>query len=201
MWIPLIMTLITTAAGRPMRKGLSNVLKYGAQVVSSPQMQTVLYGNANMGTLSWGEITQMYRGLTHQVEMVREEVREAEEWLTYLKNTGIGVVTAFSLLVFLAIVWSFRNWGLIWKIFSKVRNPLPQSSTLESVRKNMADFLKIRGMALPEDYNLGHRAQSPVAPFNSNYGYHMPPVQMGLTSPSNRQSPPVYSGGVMALRP
>ena len=58
-----------------------------------------------MGSLSWGEITQMYRGLTHQVEMVREEVREAEEWLTYLKNTGIGVVTAFSLLVFLAIVW------------------------------------------------------------------------------------------------
>ena len=135
MWISLIMTLITTVAGRPMRKGLSNVLKYGAQVVSSPQMQTVLYGNANMGTLSWGEITQMYRGLTHQVEMVREEVREAEEWLTYLKNTGIGVVTAFSLLVLLAIVWSFRNWGLIRKIFSKIRNPLPQSGTLESVRK------------------------------------------------------------------
>ena len=78
------MTLITTVAGRPMRKGLSNILKYGEQVVSSPQMQTVLYGNANMGTLSWGEITKMYRGLTHQVEMVREEVREAEEWLTYL---------------------------------------------------------------------------------------------------------------------
>ena len=140
MWISLIMTLITTVAGRPMRKGLSNVLKYGAQVVSSPQMQTVLYGNANMGTLSWGEITQMYRGLTHQVEMVREEVREAEEWLTYLKNTGIGVVTAFSLLVFLAIVWSFRNWGLIRKIFSKIRNPLPQSGTLEGVKKIWQTF-------------------------------------------------------------
>ena len=193
MWIPLIMTLVTAVAGRPMGKGLSKVLKYGAQVVSSPQMQTVLYGNANMGSLSWGEITQMYRGLTHQVEVVREEVREAEEWLTYLKNTGIGVVTAFSLLVFLAIVWSFRNWGLIRKIVFKIRKPLPQSGTLESVRKNMADFLKIRGMALPEDY-LGHRAQ-PAAPFNSNYGYHMPPVQMGAPPPSNQQSPPVYSGG------
>ena len=62
----------------------------------------------------------------------------------------------------------------------------------------MADFLKIRGMTLPmtlpEDYNLGHRAQ-PVAPFNSNYGYHMPPVQIGAPPPSNQQSPPVYSGG------
>ena len=74
MWIPLIMTLITTVAGRPMRKGLSNVLKYGAQVLSSPQMQSVLYGNANMGTLSWGEITRLYRGLIHQVEVVREKV-------------------------------------------------------------------------------------------------------------------------------
>ena len=53
----------------------------------------------------------------------------------------------------------------------------------------MADVLKIRGMALPEDYNLGHRAQPPVAPFNGNYGYHMPPVQMGPPPPSNQQSP------------
>ena len=90
--------------------------------------------------------------------------------MAYLpKNSGIGVVTAFSLLVLLDIVWSFRNWGLIRKIFSKIRNPLPQSGTLESVRKNMADFLKIRGMALPQDYNLGHRAQPPVAPFNSKF--------------------------------
>ena len=116
--------------------------------------------------------------------------------MAYLpKNTGIGVVTAFSLLVFLAIVWSLRNWGLIRKIFSKIRNPLPQSGTLEDVRKNMADFLKIRGMALPEDYNLGHRAQPPVAPFSGNCGHHMPPVQMGPTPPSDQQSPPVYSGG------
>ena len=195
MWIPLIMTLVTAVAGRPMGKGLSKVLKYGAQVVGSPQMQSVLYGNSNMGSLSWGEITQMYRVLTHQLEVIRQEVREAEEWFTYLRNTGIGVVTAFSLLVLLAIVWSFRNWGLIRKIFSKIRNPLPQSGTLESVRKNMADFLKIRGMALPEDYNLRRRAQPPVAPFNGNYGHHMPPVQMGPPPPSNQQSPPVYSGG------
>ena len=196
MWISVIMTLVTAVAGRPMGKSLSKVLKYGAQVVASPQMQTVLYGNANMGSLSWGEITQMYRVLTHQVEVIREEVREAEEWFTYLRNTGIGVVTAFSLLVLLVIVWSFRSWGLIRKIFSKIRNPLPQSGNLESIRKNMTDFLKIRGMPLPEDY-LGHRAQpvQPVAPFNSNYGYHMPPVQMGAPPPSNQQSPPVYSGG------
>ena len=77
MWIPLIVTLVSTVNARPMGKGLSKV-QYGAQVVSSPQMQTVLYGNANMGSLSWGEITQMYRVLTHQVEVVREEVREAE---------------------------------------------------------------------------------------------------------------------------
>ena len=82
------MTLITTVAGRPMGKGLSKVLKYGAQVVSSPQMQTVLYGNANVGALSWGEITQLYRGLTHQVEVVREKMGKAEVWLTYLKTLG-----------------------------------------------------------------------------------------------------------------
>ena len=195
MWISVIMTLVTAVAGRPMGKSLSKVLKYGAQVAASPQMQTVLYGNANMGSLSWGEITQMYRVLTHQVEVIREEVREAEEWFTYLRNTGIGVVTAFSLLVLLVIVWSFRSWGLIRKIFSKIRNPLPQSGNLESIRKNMTDFLKIRGMPLPEDY-LGHRAQpvQPVSPFNNTYGYHMPSVQMGAPPTSNQQSPPVYSG-------
>ena len=53
-----------------MGKGLSNVLNYGAQVVGSPQMQSVLYGNSNMGSLSWGEITQMYRVLTHQLEVI-----------------------------------------------------------------------------------------------------------------------------------
>ena len=115
------------------------MFSFGAQLASSPQMQTVLYGNANMGTLSWGEITQLYRGLSHQVGLVREKVGEAEVWLNHLKNTGIGVVTAFSLLVLLAIVWSFRNRGLITKIFSEIRNPLPQSGTLESVRKNMAE--------------------------------------------------------------
>ena len=98
MWISVIMTLVTAVAGRPMGKSLSKVLKYGAQVAASPQMQTVLYGNANMGSLSWGEITQMYRVLTHQVEVMREEVREAEEWFTYLRDTGIGVVTAFPII-------------------------------------------------------------------------------------------------------
>ena len=59
------MTLVTAVAGRPMGKGLSKVLKYGAQVVGSPQMQTVLYGNANMGSLSWGEVQVTGQAVTH----------------------------------------------------------------------------------------------------------------------------------------
>ena len=104
MWIPLIVALVSTVNARPMGKGLSKALKYGAQIVSSPQMQSVLYGNSNLGSLSWGEITQVYRVLNHQVDVVREEVRGVEEWITYMKDTGIGVIAAFSLLVFFAIL-------------------------------------------------------------------------------------------------
>ena len=193
MWISLIVILVSTVNARPMGKGLSKALKYGAQIVSSPQMQSVLYGNSNLGSLSWGEITQVYRVLNHQVDVVREEVRGVEEWITYMKDTGIGVIAAFSLLVFFAILWSFRNYGLIRKIFSKIQS-IPQSGTLENVRKNISDFLKIRGMHLPEDYNLGHRGQ-PVTPFNANYPYHMLPVQIGAPSAPNQPSPPGYNGG------
>ena len=40
----------------------------------------------------------------------------------------------------------------------------------------MGDFLNIRGMDLPEEFNMYPlRSQPAVAPYNSGYAYHSPP--------------------------
>ena len=104
-----------------------------------------------MGSLSWDQITQLYWSLTHQVDVLEEGLQEAQQLVDHLQNVGVGVASTFSILVLLTIIWSYKNWGLIRKIFSKIKKTLPTPPTLENIRRMMGDFLKIRGMNLPEE--------------------------------------------------
>ena len=77
MWLSLkylvnVTLVMTFVSGKPLKKGLNNAIDFGSQVIANPQVQSMLYGNTNLGSLSWGQITQLYRSLTYQVDVVEE---------------------------------------------------------------------------------------------------------------------------------
>ena len=143
MSVILVVVFITSPVfGKSFKKNLRDGVSLGSQLITNPQVQSVIYGNTGMGCLSWQQITNLCRTLTHQVDVLEEGLEEAEEFVDHFRDVGVGVITTFSILVFLAIVWSFENWESIWKLFSKVKSPFPAAPTLENIRRTMGDFPK-----------------------------------------------------------
>ena len=135
---------------------------------------------------------------------MEEGLEEAQELVDHFQNVGVGVISTFSILVILAIIWSFENWGSIRKLFSKGKSPLLTPPDLENIRRTIGDFLKIRGMNLPEERNLSNPPMNytAVTPYSAGYAYHSPTVQpqmMGSGQLSNQNPPPTYNGVGVSL--
>ena len=81
----------------------------GSQLLLNPQAQCVIYGNTGMGSLSLPQITNLFRNLTHQVDVLKEGLEEPEVFVDHFWDVGVGVITTFTIRIFLAIVWGFQN--------------------------------------------------------------------------------------------
>ena len=200
--VVIIELFVTTPVfGKSFKKNLKKGANMASSFLSSPQVQNLIHGHTGLGSLSWPQITNLLRTVTSQVDELGEDLEEAEEWVDHFRDVGVGVITTFSILMFLAIIWSFKNWDSIRKLLSKVKSPLPSTPPLDNIRRTMGDFLKIRGMNLPEEWSNSNlpRGQVTVAPYNPGYPYHnstAPTQIIGAGQPPNQAPPPTYNVGV-----
>ena len=60
-----VVLIAASAFGKSFKKSLRDGVRLGSQLLSNPQVQSVIYGNTGMGSLSWPQINNLYMTLTH----------------------------------------------------------------------------------------------------------------------------------------
>ena len=195
--VPFLFMGISPVIGRSLKRFRGGAAVAG-DLLSNPSVQNLLSGGG-MRSLSWPQFTEVVRTVNSQVEEVGQSIKKAEQMIGYYQDVGVGVICTFSVLIFLILLCNLKNWGSIQRLFSKVKNPLPLN--LDQVRKNMAEFLRIRGMELPEEVTHPPRMQhSGVLPYNPPFVYQNQPA-VGMRQPvppgqvQNPDLPPNYENG------
>ena len=136
---------MASASRKSFKKSLHDGVNLGAQLMANPQVQGVVYGNTDMGSLGWPQITHLYRTLTHQVDILEEGLEEAQQLVDHLQNVGVGVISTFSILVLLAIIWCYKNWGSIRKLFKKSRVPCQPHLPWKIFPEQWGTFSRLEG--------------------------------------------------------
>ena len=126
-----------------------------------PNIVDVYSGERSLGKMGWPEINSLVKAILNQLEVAQDNMMELKD---DFEDHSVGFISTIVILGFLSIfamVLICLNSVRLRKLFGRVKNGLPPS--LDGVRRNLQEFIKIRKMSVGE---LTH----PPAPNSQGFG-------------------------------
>ena len=154
LWIILPGTVCMKAIGHQASKGRRRFDGFGAlpdgAYQGSGEVQR-LFTSLNLKSWSWPQITALVKTIVSNMDSLQARVEAVGASIAYHVGVGAGLISALSLVLLVALVWCYRNWGRVREMLTKWKDqPAPG---FDNIRRVMGDFFKIRAMPLGGDWN------------------------------------------------
>ena len=129
-----------------------------------PNVVDLLNGRTSIGKMSWADINSLVKHVIGEVDHISEDLGEVKDEFQDHAMGFVGATVTLSLFSALALLLLCLLAVKMKKKFGKPRSGTLPTSNLESIRRNLQEFAKIRKMSVGET----------TAPLHNASNYHNP---------------------------
>ena len=115
-----------------------------------PNVVDLLNGRTSIGKMSWADINSLVKHVIGEVDHISEDLGEVKDEFQGHAMGFVGATVTLSLFSALALLLLCLLAVKMKKKFGKPRSGTLPTSNLESIRRNLQEFAKIRKMSVGE---------------------------------------------------
>ena len=174
-----------------------------------PHVVNLLDGRASIGEMSWRDINSLVKDVIGEVDHISEDFEEVKDEFQEHAIGFVGATVTLSMLSVLALLLLCLFAMKMRKKTGKPRGGTLPTSNLESIRRNLQEFAKIRKMSVGETtahlqnasnyhnpgYNPYFNPNLPLANGTLNYSAPQQGSNQASIQPPTNNPPPRQGGG------